>query len=137
MYIGNIQKETLKNDNYRKVLHTAKHMQLVVMSLLPDQDIGMEVHPKTDQFIRVEKGNGEAIINNVKHKLKNDSVVIIPAGANHNIINTGNTKMKLYTVYTPPNHKDGLIQKEKPLNHQDGGSGGENNVYYKLNCLTD
>ncbi|MEI6296524.1 MAG: cupin domain-containing protein [bacterium] len=112
-YVTNIEKDTLENDNYRKVLYTAKHSQLVLMSLIPKQEIGMEVHT-LDQFIRVEKGNGLAIIDGVSHELSDGSAVVVPAGAMHNIINTSVVeKMKLYTVYSPAEHRDGLVRATK------------------------
>ena len=112
-YVTNIEKDTLENDNYRKVLYTAKHSQLVLMSLIPKQEIGMEVHT-LDQFIRVEKGNGLAIIDGVSNELSDGSAVVVPAGAMHNIINTSVVeKMKLYTVYSPAEHRDGLVRATK------------------------
>lgn len=133
MFIADIKAETLQNNNYRKVLHTAPHMQLVIMCLQPNQEIGAETHSLTDQFIRIEEGTGKAVINDTEYELKDDSVVIIPAGANHNIINTSTTnKLKLYTIYTPPNHNDGLVQITKPITDQDGGSGKR---YYKFKNL--
>lgn len=111
----NIAKETLENENFRKVLFTAPHSQLVVMSLLPNEEIGMEVHPNNDQFIRIESGQGKAILDGTEYTLSDDSVVVIPAGANHNIINTDGTHpMKLYTIYSPANHPEGRVDVLKP-----------------------
>jgi mannose-6-phosphate isomerase-like protein (cupin superfamily) len=113
-YLNNIEKDTLENENFRKVLNTSSKSQLVVMSLLPKEEIGNEVHPDIDQFIRIEQGSGKAILNNNEEfELGEDFAIVIPAGTWHNIINTGDSKMKLYTVYTPPNHADGTIHKTK------------------------
>jgi len=113
-YVNNIEKDTLENENFRKVLNTAKYSQLVVMSLLPGEEIGNEVHPDVDQFIRVEQGGGKAVLNNSdEYELGEDFAIVIPAGTWHNIINTSDSKMKLYTVYTPPNHPEGTIHKTK------------------------
>ncbi|EKE06876.1 MAG: cupin region [uncultured bacterium] len=111
-YIVNIEKETLENTDYRRVLYTAKNSQLVLMNLQPGGEIGMEVH-HLDQFIRIEQGTGKAILDGVEHDLQADFAVVVPAGAKHNIINTGDTEMKLYTVYSPPEHKDGLVEHTK------------------------
>jgi len=111
---ANIEKETLENDNFRKVLYTSTHSQLVLMSLLPNEDIGMEVHPDNDQFFRFEQGEGKCIIDGNEYELKDGSVIVVPAGAEHNIINTSSTKsLKLYTIYSPAHHKDGIIRKTK------------------------
>ncbi len=111
-YITNIEKMSLENDNFRKVLYTSKNSQLVLMSLLPGEDIGEEVHD-VDQFFRVEKGVGTAILNDISHNISDGSVVVVPAGAKHNIINTGSDGMKLYTLYMPAHHRDGVIHKTK------------------------
>ncbi len=117
---GNINKMTIKNDNYRKVIETGSHQQIVLMSLKPKEEIGMEVHKKVDQFIRIEKGIAMAIIgkgeNQKIYKLKDDYFIIIPAGTCHNIINIGTGKLKLYSIYAPPNHKPKTVQKNKPKN---------------------
>lgn len=112
MYINNLEKDTVNNDNFRKVLNTTEKSQLVVMSLLPGEDIGEEVHD-VDQFIRLEQGKGKAVLNGEEFEIEDDWAVVVPAGATHNIINTGDSAMKLYTVYTPPEHKDGTIHKTK------------------------
>jgi mannose-6-phosphate isomerase-like protein (cupin superfamily) len=112
MYKTNIEEKTLSNSYFRKVLYTNKQMQLVVMSLQPKEEIGMEVH-KGSQFIRVESGNGIAIINDKRYILKEDYSIVIDAGSRHNII-AGKNGMKLYSIYTPPEHKDGTIHKYKP-----------------------
>lgn len=110
----NIEKETLKNKNFRKVLYTAKHSQLVVMSLKPKEEIGLETHKGNDQFFRFEGGQGKCIIDGHEYKVTDGDAVIVPAGAKHNIINTSATEsLKLYTVYSPPHHKDGIVHKTK------------------------
>jgi len=112
-YVVDIEKATKENKNFRKVLYTAKNSQLVVMSLKPGEEIGEEVH-ELDQFIRIEKGKGKAVLDAVEHKIKDDYAIVIPAGARHNIINTSkDEEMKLYTIYSPPEHRDGVIHKTK------------------------
>lgn len=112
-YISNIEKESLENDNFRRVLYTAKNSQLVLMSLLPGEDIGEEVH-ELDQFIRVEAGEGKAVLDGAEHPVTDGSAIVIPAGARHNVINTSATeKLKLYTIYSPPEHQDGVVRKTK------------------------
>ena len=109
----NIEKKTVSNNNYREVLFTTSTLQLVVMSLIPKEEIGMETHKDGSQFIRVEKGTGKAIISGREIRLKENSAIVIPSGSRHNIINTGKEDLKLYTVYTPPQHEDGLVAKTK------------------------
>lgn len=111
-YVTNIEKDSLENENFRKVIYTAKHSQLVLMSLLPDEDIGAEVH-HLDQFLRVEKGTGKAILNGVEYPIEDGSSIVVPEGTEHNIINTGSEPMKLYTLYSPPNHLDGTVHRSK------------------------
>lgn len=112
-FITDIEKATLDNDNFRKVLYTAKNSQLVVMALKPNEEIGMEVH-KLDQFIRLESGEALAILDGVEHAMKADDAVVIPAGTQHNIINTSSSEpVKLYTIYSPPEHKDGMVHATK------------------------
>lgn len=111
-YINNIEKLSLENDNFRRVLYTDKNSQLVVMSLLPKEDIGEEIHD-VDQFLRIEKGNGKAILNDISQDIEDGSVIIVPAGTKHNLINTGDIPMKLYSLYTPPHHRDGVVHKTK------------------------
>lgn len=111
-YVANIEKLSLENANFRKVLYTAKNSQLVLMSLNPGEEIGEEVHT-LDQFIRVEAGTGKAILDGVEHLFEDGSAVVVPAGARHNIVNTGGSEMKLYTIYSPPEHKDGTIHPTK------------------------
>jgi mannose-6-phosphate isomerase-like protein (cupin superfamily) len=113
-YSVDIERATEENGYFRHVLLTAGHMQLVVMSLLPREDIGQEMHPDVDQFIRIEKGHGEAILNGTAYKLREGTAIIIPAGTEHNVINTSHDKpMRLYTIYSPPNHHDGTIHRTK------------------------
>ncbi len=111
-FIGNIEELTVNNTNFRKVLYTAPNSQLVVMSIPPGEDIGEEVH-NLDQFIRIEAGTGKAVLNNEQYDVKAESAVVVPKGTKHNIINTGQTDLKLYTVYSPPEHKDGTIHPTK------------------------
>jgi mannose-6-phosphate isomerase-like protein (cupin superfamily) len=111
---ANIEEETLTNINFRKVLYTGKHSQLVLMSLKPNEEIGMEVHPDNDQFFRFEKGEGKCIIDGNEYELHDGSVIIVPSGAQHNIINTSGTQdLKLYTIYSPAHHQDGVIRLTK------------------------
>ena len=118
-YVTNIEKATLENTYFRKVLYTTKNSQLVLMSLLPKEDIGEEIHP-LDQFIKCEKGEGTAILNGITHKIKEGFCIVIPAKTKHNIINTSSTNpLKLYTVYSPPNHRDATIHKTKADATQD------------------
>jgi mannose-6-phosphate isomerase-like protein (cupin superfamily) len=113
-YHIDIEKKTEQNENFREVLFTGPLSQLVVMSLKPGEDIGQETHPDTDQFIRVEGGKGKAIIDKQEYELEDGSAIVIPAGAEHNVINTSTEEaLKLYTVYTPPEHPDGTLHKTK------------------------
>lgn len=113
-YFGNIEKLTLENTFFRQVLFTGKYCQLVLMSLLPSEEIGMEVHATVDQFFRFEEGQGKAIIDGVEYLVGPSDVVIVPAGSQHNVINVLTDKaLKLYTLYSPPNHPDGTIHKTK------------------------
>ena len=111
-YVHNIETEAIENEDFRKVLYTDERLQLVVMSLAPNEDIGDEVH-ELDQFIRVEKGEGKSVLNGEEHAISDGYAVVIPKGVRHNIINSGNGHMKLYTIYTPPEHKDGTVHKTK------------------------
>lgn len=110
----NIEKDTLANDNFRKVLYTGQHSQLVLMSLKPNEEIGMEVHKDNDQFFRFEAGQGKCLIDGNEYALSNGSVIIVPAGAEHNIINTSDSEdLKLYTIYSPAHHQDGVVRATK------------------------
>lgn len=112
-YVANIDKETIENNNFRKVLYTGAHAQLVVMSLGVGENIGKEVHQNVDQFFRIEDGMGKVIINGEEHSFEKDFAIIVPAGAEHDLINTGTTVLKLYTIYSPANHPEGTIHKTK------------------------
>jgi mannose-6-phosphate isomerase-like protein (cupin superfamily) len=107
-YVKNIESLAINNSEFRQVLYTAKHSQLVLMALKPKEDIGAEVH-KLDQFFRVEEGSGEVVLDGVTTAISAGFAVLVPAGTKHNIINTGNVPMKLYTLYAPPNHRDGVV----------------------------
>jgi len=112
-YVVNIEEKTQQNNFFREVLFTTDKSQLVVMALQPGEEIGAEVHAEHDQFIRVETGVGKAIMDGAEYDLADGSAVVIPAGVEHNIINTGDTVMKLYTVYTPPEHADKTVHQTK------------------------
>jgi mannose-6-phosphate isomerase-like protein (cupin superfamily) len=107
-FVNDIESFARKNEEFRKVIYTAKHCQLVLMALKPKEEIGAEVH-KLDQFFRVEEGTGEAVLDGVRTSIRAGFAVIVPAGMNHNIINTGSVPLKLYTLYAPPNHRDGVV----------------------------
>jgi mannose-6-phosphate isomerase-like protein (cupin superfamily) len=111
-YIGNIEAATLENTDFRRVLYTAKNCQLVLMCIPPGGDIGQEIH-QLDQFLRIEQGSGKTILNGTEYPLQNGSAVVVPAGTSHNIVNTGNEPLKLYSLYAPPNHRDGVVHKTK------------------------
>ncbi len=113
-YHGDIEKLTVENMNFREVLYTGSHMQLVLMSLKPGEEIGAEVHSENDQFFRFEAGEGKVIIDDNEYRVVDGSAVIVPAGAHHNVINTSDSeKLKLYTLYAPPHHKDGIVRATK------------------------
>lgn len=123
-FVRNIESIAVMNEEFRRVLYTAKHCQLVVMALKPEEAIGAEVHT-LDQFFRVEQGTGEAMIDGVRSAIQAGFAVIVPAGAKHNIINTGSVPLKLYTIYAPPNHRDGVAHHtradaEADTEHFDG-----------------
>lgn len=123
-FVQNIEEIAIKNEDFRQVLYTAKNCQLVVMSLKPKEEIGMEVH-KLDQFFRVEEGTGETVLDGIHRNISAGFAVLVPAGTNHNIINTGSFPMKLYTLYSPPNHRDGVVhhtrtEAEADNEHFDG-----------------
>ncbi len=110
----NIEKATVENDNFRKVLYTAKHSQLVLMAIAPDSEIGMEVHGENDQFFRFEAGQGKVIIDGNEYEVGDGSAIVVPAGSEHNVVNTSDADMlKLYTIYSPAHHKDGVVRKTK------------------------
>ena len=113
-YVTSLEKDTRKNSNFRKVLYTGKNSQLVLMNLRPLEEIGMEVHKDRDQFFRFEEGEGKVVIDGVEHNIKNGDGVIVPAGAKHNVINTSKKlELKLYTIYSPPEHQDGIVRRTK------------------------
>lgn len=111
-YIVNIEKATLENTDYRRVLYTAKNSQLVLMNIQAGDEIGEEIH-HLDQFIRIEQGQARVTLDGVDHDVQDDFAIVIPAGTKHNVVNTGTQELKLYTVYSPPEHKDGLVEKTK------------------------
>ncbi len=112
-YKDNIEQLTKENTNFRKVLYTGEKSQLVLMSLLPGEEIGSEVHPENDQFFRFEAGSGKVVINNTEYEVSDGDAVIVPKGSTHNVINTGEESLKLYTIYSPAHHKDGIIRATK------------------------
>ncbi|OGG43678.1 cupin [Candidatus Jorgensenbacteria bacterium RIFCSPLOWO2_12_FULL_42_11] len=113
-YIGNIEEVAKENNNFRRTLYTGKHSQLVAMNLKPGEEIGAEVHPDTDQFFRIDAGEGKVVINGIDNAVKDGFAVVVPAGANHNVINTSPDKdLKLYTIYSPPHHRDGVVHATK------------------------
>jgi mannose-6-phosphate isomerase-like protein (cupin superfamily) len=116
----NIERDTLKNRNFRKVIYTGKNSQLVLMSLKPKEEIGLETHPENDQFLRFEGGTGRVIVDESKYTVKDGDAVVIPAGAKHNVVNTSATEeLKIYTIYSPPHHKDGTVHKTKEQAEKD------------------
>jgi mannose-6-phosphate isomerase-like protein (cupin superfamily) len=127
-YADNIERATLANGDFRRVLYTGHHLQLVLMTLPPGCDIGEEVHEDRDQFFRIEEGEGEIRIDGVANEVKEDFAVIVPAGARHNVINTGSAPLKLYTIYGPPEHRDGVVHTTKAqaqADHDDDHWDGE------------
>jgi mannose-6-phosphate isomerase-like protein (cupin superfamily) len=123
-FVKDIESIAVRNTDFRQVLYTAKHCQLVVMALAPKEEIGSEVH-KLDQFFRVEEGTGEAVLDGVRTAISPGFAIVVPAGATHNIVNTGSTPLKLYTLYAPPNHRDGVVHRtradaEADTEHFDG-----------------
>ena len=128
-YVDNIERATVANEDFRRVLYTGKHLQLVLMTLPPGCDIGEEVHDDRDQFFRIEQGEGEIRIDGVANRVADDFAVIVPAGARHNVVNTGSAPLRLYTLYGPPEHCDGVVHKTKEdaerdhdRDHWDGGT---------------
>ncbi len=130
-FVENIESLAVKNTDFRQVLFTAKHLQLVVMSLKPKEEIGAEIHKDVDQFFRVEEGTGKVILNEVSTEVKPGFAIIVPAGTKHNVINTGRVTLKLYTIYSPPHHRDGVVHHtrtaaEADKEHFDGKTTLEN-----------
>jgi mannose-6-phosphate isomerase-like protein (cupin superfamily) len=120
-YVQDIESLAVRNDDFRRVVYTAKHCQLVLMALKPKEEIGAEVH-QLDQFFRVEEGNGEAVLDGVRTIIRAGFAVVVPAGTNHNIINTGDVPLKLYTLYAPPNHRDGVVHHTRAAAEADDES---------------
>lgn len=119
-YVTNIEKDTLENEDYRRVLFTGKNTQLVLMTLAPGDEIGSEVHEEHDQFIRVEAGSGVVRLDDEEHALEDGAAVVIPAGTRHNVINTSSAeKLRLYTLYSPPEHPDGTVHRTKADDPED------------------
>jgi len=112
-FVDDIEEMTEHNSDFRRVLYTGKNLQLVLMALAPGEDIGEEVHPDRDQFFRIEEGKGEVSIDGRKSKIESDSAILVPAGARHNVKNTGDKPLKLYTLYGPPEHADGTVHATK------------------------
>jgi mannose-6-phosphate isomerase-like protein (cupin superfamily) len=112
-FVDDIEELTETNTHFRRVLYTGKHLQLVLMALKPGEDIGEEIHQDRDQFFRIEQGKGTVVIDGTRRKIEGDDAIVVPAGARHNVINTGDTALKLYTLYGPPNHLDKLIEPTK------------------------
>ncbi|HZJ01947.1 MAG TPA: cupin domain-containing protein [Gemmatimonadaceae bacterium] len=112
-FVDDIEGITSSNKDYRRILYTGKHVQLVVMSIRKNDEIGEEVHSDRDQFFRVEEGKGEVVIDGERTKIRPGDGIVVPAGSRHNVINTGSKRLRLYTIYGPPEHKDGLVQRTK------------------------
>lgn len=112
-FIDDIEDRTVENRDFRRVLYTGPHLQLVLMSLKPGEEIGEEIHDDTDQFFRVEEGEGEVIIDGRATAIESETAIVVPAGARHNLRNTGDEPLKLYTVYAPPRHEDGTVHRTK------------------------
>jgi len=119
-YCGNIEELTLENSSFRQVLYTGEHSQLVLMSLKPNEEIGLETHNENDQFFRFEKGEGKVIIDGNEYQVKDGTVIIVPSGAEHNVINTSSTDfLKMYTIYSPAHHRDGVEHATKEIAQAD------------------
>jgi mannose-6-phosphate isomerase-like protein (cupin superfamily) len=112
-FIADIEELTEENTHFRRVLYTGKNLQLVLMALQPGEEIGEEVHEDRDQFFRIEEGEGEVVIDGKRTPVEEDHAIVVPAGARHNLINSGDEPLLLYTLYAPPEHRDGLVQKTK------------------------
>lgn len=127
-YVENIERATLGNEDFRRVLYTGRHLQLVAMTLPPGCDIGEEVHEGRDQFFRIEEGSGTIWIDGVANRVEADFGVIVPAGARHNVVNDGAAPLRLYTIYAPPEHRDGVVHKTREdadRDHDEDHWGGE------------
>ena len=124
-FVDNIESLTVENSDFRRVIYTGKEMQLVLMTLRPGEEIGEEVHADRDQFFRVEQGEGEVLIDGTRSKIESETAIVVPSGARHNVKNTGREPLKLYTIYAPPEHADGVVQRtradaERSNEHFDG-----------------
>lgn len=122
-FVADIEALTTENSDFRRVLYTGKNLQLVLMCLQPGEEIGSEVHDDRDQFFRVEEGQGEVWIDGVANKVKDDDAIIVPAGAEHNVVNTGSSPLRVYTIYGPPEHKDKTVHKTKADAHEEHWDG--------------
>ena len=118
-YCDNIERATLENEDFRRVLYTGRNLQLVLMTLPPACDIGEEVHEDRDQFFRIEEGRGTIYIDGAANEVEDDFAVIVPAGARHNVVNTGEAPLRLYTIYAPPEHRDGTVHADKEQAERD------------------
>ena len=118
-YCDDIERATLANEDFRRVLYTGRNLQLVLMTLPPGCDIGEEVHEDRDQFFRIEAGEGEILIDGARNRVTDDFAVIVPAGARHNVVNTGSGPLRLYTIYAPPEHRDGVVHRDKEQAERD------------------
>ena len=118
-YVENIEEATVGNEDFRRVLYTGKNLQLVLMTLQPGEEIGEEVHEDIDQFFRIEEGRGTIYIDGAASAVEDDFAAIVPAGARHNVVNTGDAPLKLYTLYGPPEHKDGTVHHDKEQAERD------------------
>jgi mannose-6-phosphate isomerase-like protein (cupin superfamily) len=118
-YVDNIEEATTSNEDFRRVLYTGKNLQLVLMTLQPGEEIGEEVHEDRDQFFRIEDGRGTVYIDGKANEVEDDFAVIVPAGARHNVVNSGDEPLKLYTLYGPPEHRDGVVHKDKEQAERD------------------
>jgi mannose-6-phosphate isomerase-like protein (cupin superfamily) len=118
-YVENIEQATLANDDFRRVVYTGRNLQLVLMTLQPGDEIGEEVHEDIDQFFRVEEGRGTIYIDGLANPIEDDFAAIVPAGARHNVVNSGDEPLRLYTLYSPPEHKDGTIHQDKAQAERD------------------
>lgn len=112
-YVDDIEKAAEDSDDFRRVLYTGAHLQLVLMTLQPGEEIGEETHDDRDQFFRIEEGEGEVVIDGTRHEVEDDFGIVVPAGARHNVVNTGSEPLRLYTLYGPPEHRDGVVHSTK------------------------
>jgi len=122
-FTADIEKLTTENTDYRRVLYTGRYLQLVLMSLKPGEEVGEEVHEDHDQFFRVEEGEGQVVIDGATTPIRDDDAIIVPAGARHNVINTGSSDLKFYTLYGPPEHRDGVLQPTKADEYEEHWDG--------------